>query len=177
MRGPYKELALRFRPDEIRYLLIGESPPFTPPGKPLKYFYNYKNTAGGQMLLSTVCFAFLGQKFYVGRDDKRDFLKRLREKGAFLLDAVYEPINQIMDEKIRQAKIGIGYFQLKKSIETLPLITRASILLIHGNVIKAIGKRVRDDFGSLEYEVHDIGFPRYYNDERFVKRIRISFKD
>ena len=43
MKSPYKELAEKFLPNRIRYLLIGESPPYTPPNEELKYFYNYRN--------------------------------------------------------------------------------------------------------------------------------------
>lgn len=172
MRGPYKELALRFRPDEIRYLLIGESPPFTPPGKPLKYFYNYRNTTGGQLLLSSVSYAFLGQKFYVHKDDKKDFLNELMAYGIFLLDAVYEPVNRIKDKRVRQAKLKSGYFQLKKNIESLPLIPKAKILLIHANMIESIGERLKRDFRCTGYEISEVGFPRYYNDILFRERIQ-----
>lgn len=177
MKGPYKKFAQRFLPDEIRCLLIGESPPFTLPNEELKYFYNYKNTRGGQMLVSSVSYSFLGQKFYVDRDGKEDFLRRLQSEGVFLLDAVYDPINQIKDDELRRSKIKAHYQQLKKNIRTLPLLDNAKMLLIHGNVIEAIGQRLRIDFENGDHRVYDIGFPSYYNDENFREKIKRALND
>jgi hypothetical protein len=67
-----------------------------------------------------------------------------------------------------------AYPQLKKSINSLPLQKGAKVLIIHGNVIKAIGQKLREDFS---YRFYDIGFPRYYNDERFKKRTQEAMKD
>jgi hypothetical protein len=170
MKSPYKELAKRFMPNGIRYLLIGESPPYTPPDEELKYFYNYENSKNGQILLSSVSYSVLGQKFYVDRDDKKDFLNRLMKQNLFLLDATYEPINHIKNKKLRRFKITNVYPQLKRDINKVPLKKEARILLIHGNVIKTIGRTIREDFKSHRF--YDIGFPRYYNDERFKERIQ-----
>jgi len=88
-------------------------------------------------------------------------------KGIFLLDAIYEPINQIKDKKLRRSRIIDVYPQLKKNINALPLEDKAKILLIHKNVIEAIGERLREDFRKYGYKFYDIGFPRFYNDEEF----------
>ncbi len=177
MEGPYKEYALRFLPGKVRFLLVGESPPFTPPKEMLRYFYNYENTNGGQMLLSSVSYSFLNQKFYVNRDDKEDFLRRFSKQGVFLIDAIYEPINQIKDQSVRRSKIEDRYPQLKKNIRGLRLENSAKILLIHGNVIEAIGQKLRDDFHGHGYTFYDVGFPSYYNDENFKAKIVRAIKD
>lgn len=170
MYGAYKEYAFRFLPDKIRYLLVGESPPFTPPHEDLRYFYNYKSRSGKQILLSTVSYAFLDKKFYSKRDNREEYLKELMREGVFLLDATYEPINHIKDKKMRQSKIISAYPQLKENINDLPMREGAKILLIHRNVIEAIGEILREDFGN--YKFYDIAFPRYNNDEQFKSRIR-----
>jgi len=175
MKSPYKELAEKFLPNGIRYLLTGESPPYTPPDEELKYFYNYRNNRGGQILLSSVSYSYLGQKFYVGRDHKEDFLKRLMQKGVFVVDATYEPVNHIENKKLRRSKIINAYPQLRRDIRKLPFEKDAKILLIHGNVIKAVGQRLREDFKSHRF--YDIGFPSYYNDQRFKRRIEEATND
>ena len=174
LKEPYKKLAEKFPPKIIRYLLIGESPPYTPPDGKLKYFYNYKNASGGQILLSSISYAFMGIKFYIRKDDKRDFLQNLMGKGIFLLDASYEPINKIKDKKLRFAKIEKAYPQLKRNIDNLRLRNDAKILLIHRNVTKSIGDKLRADFNQ---EIYDIGFPSYYNDENFKVKIRKAIRD
>lgn len=175
MKSPYKELAKKFMPNGIRYLLIGESPPYTPPDEDLKYFYNYRNSKNGQVLLSSVSYSFMDLKFYVGRDDKKNFLRRLMRKGLFLLDAIYEPINHIKNKKLRRSKIMNAYPQLRRNINKLPVEKDAKILLIHGNVIKAIGGTIREDFKSHRF--YDIGFPSYYNDENFKLKISKAIRD
>ncbi len=177
MEGLYKELSLKFMPSEIRYLLIGESPPFRPPNERLRYFYNLESASGGQILLSSVSYSFFRQKFYVGRDDKENFLQRLSKEGVFLVDAVYEPINQIKDQRMRRSKIEEYYPQIKRNIVGLPLKNSTKILLIHRNVIKAIGQRLRDDFQGQGYIFYDIGFPSYYNDEKFRAKIKRAIND
>jgi hypothetical protein len=175
MKSPYKELTKKFMPNSILYLLIGESPPYTAQGEDLKYFYNYRNSKNGQILLSSVSYSFLGERFYVSKYNKEGFLNRLMKKGLFLLDATYEPINQIRDKKLRRSKIISAYPQLKRCIRKVPLKKDAKILLLHGNVIKAIGQKIREDFNSHRF--YDIGFPRYYNDKRFKERIQEALKD
>jgi hypothetical protein len=105
MKGPYKKFAQEFLPPKVRYLLIGESPPCTPPNEGLRYFYNYRNNTGRQILLSSVSYSFLNKKFYSKRDNKEEYLKELMRQRIFLLDATYEPINQIKDRKRREIQI------------------------------------------------------------------------
>jgi hypothetical protein len=174
MKDPYKTLAQEFLPDRIQYLLIGESPPCTPPNEEPRYFYNCNNSRNGEILLSSVSYAFLNEKFYVGSKDKRQFLEKLTKKGIFLLDATYEPINQIKEQKVRRSEIRGAYPWLKKDVQCLLLEAQAKIFLIHGNVVREIGQRLRGDFNNFTF--YDIGFPRYYNDEKFKERIQAVIK-
>ena len=157
MKGPYKKYSEEFLPDEIQYLLVGESPPYTPPNEKLRYFYNYQNNTGKQILLSCVSYSFLDKKFYIKRDDKEDFLEMIMEHGIFLIDSTYHPVNQIEDRELRLDKIRESYLELKKNINGLPLENEAKILLIHNNVREAVGDKLRHDFSK--YNFYDIGFP------------------
>jgi len=123
-----------------------------------------------QILLSSVSYSFLDKKFYSKRDNREAYLEDLMRHGVFLLDATYEPINQIKDKKVRQSRILGAYPQLKTNINDLPMKEGAKILLIHRNVIETIGGALREDFAN--YKIYDIAFPRYHNDEQFKSRIR-----
>jgi len=173
MEGPYQKYTDEYGPEVIRYLLIGESPPYTPHDEEIRYFYNSKNITS-QILLSTVAYAFINQKFYKG-DDKERLLEDLVAIKLFLIDATYETINTIKNKKIRLKKIMNAYPQLKQNINNLPLSDDAKIFLIHSNVTKAIGDKLRGDF--RKYKIFDIGFPRYYNDEEFKIRIQNAIQD
>jgi hypothetical protein len=71
---------------------------------------------------------------------------------------------------LRRSEIISAYPQLKKNINDLPMKEGAKILLIHRNVIEAIGGALREDFAN--YNIYDIAFPRYHNDEEFKSRIK-----
>ena len=102
-------------------------------------------------------------------------MEDLKRDWVFLLDATYEPINQIKDKKVRLNKIISAYPQLKRTINDLPITDAANIFLIHSNVIEAIGGSLRKDFPN--YKIYDIAFPRYHNDEQFKSRIRGAIED
>ena len=61
-----------------------------------------------------------------------------------------------------------------RNIDNLRLRNDAKILLIHRNVTKSIGDKLRADFNQ---EIYDIGFPSYYNDENFKVKIRKAIRD
>ena len=169
MEGLYKKYAKRYKPKNIRYLVIGESPPYTPNDEELRYFYNDKNIDSSQILLSSVAYSFINKKFYKG-DNKKELLKNLVAKDLVLIDATYEPINKIKNQQARISKILEAYPQLKQNINQLSLSDDAKIFLIHNNVVKAIGNKLRTDFNG--YRIFDIGFPRYYNDDNFKRKIQ-----
>ncbi len=155
-------------------MLVGESPPFTPEdsGEELRYIYNSKHVAGSQILLSNLSYAFLGRKVMSAADEKLDILMQLRDKGVFLVDATYEPINTIKDRRTRHNKIRSDYPELRRRIQLLPLEKRIDLILIHRNVIVAIGEVLRADFECDNCRIHDIAFPRCNHDPRFRDRIR-----
>jgi len=68
-----------------------------------------------------------------------------------------------------------AYSHLKKSINDLPMGEGAKIFLIHRNLIEAIGGILKKDFPN--YEIYDITFLRYHNDERFRSRIKRAIEN
>lgn len=167
MKEPYQHYAEDFKPKKIKFLLIGESPPLTPEGQELRYFYNYKNNVGRNVLLSTISFVFIGRGFRKG-NNKKEFLNKLCEKGVFLVDATYTPINK-KNKKERREIIKEDYPSLKKNILNLNLSSDTKFFLIHNNVVFAIGEMLRNDF--KQYEIISIGFPKYYDDRDFKEKI------
>ena len=169
----YKNYREEFLPTKISYLLIGESPPFVETGKKLRYFYNYDNNDGGHILLSSVSYAFLNKKFSK-MDNKKKVLEELSRKGVFLLDGTYSTINHIKSKKERQRKIFEDYPNLINEIRKRNLSQDTKIFLLHSNVIESISTKLRND---LKYEIIDVGFPRYYYDEKFTKIINGALKN
>jgi predicted nucleotidyltransferase len=158
----YKKYSEAFLPARINYLLIGESPPV----ELSNFLYNQENS-GNHMLLANLVYSFFNQKLV---KNKKEYLNQLKEFGIFLIDAEGEPINNIKDKKIRRGKIIKNYLALKDDILSLPIYDNTVILLLHSNVCKSIGEKLRQDFPSQK--IIDIGAPRqHYYDEMFKEKI------
>ena len=97
----YEELRRRYRPEVVRLLLIGESPP-DPRDAELRYFYaptlsRYDNLYRG------VSAAFYGSAAGFDVREKVANLERLRDDGVWLVDAVEHPVNAKTKSERRRA--------------------------------------------------------------------------
>ena len=81
--------ARKFRPAEIKLLLVAKAPPPAPkPGKPERYFY-YPDVGEHDSLFVEVAEALLGSR--PSRSSKREVLGQLRDAGVFLIDMRLDP--------------------------------------------------------------------------------------
>ena len=87
----FKDASLKYRPDEIKCLLIGESPP----SEVKNYFFLASNAD---------LYNFTKQAFEIAFPDKLkgsdNFLNFFKNLGCFLDDLCEEPINNIKNNKI-----------------------------------------------------------------------------
>jgi hypothetical protein len=86
----YEELRKEYRPQTLRVLLIGESPP--DPGDRARRFFYAPTLAKEDNLYRGVAKALYDHELDVR--DKPAVLARLRDHGFWLIDAVDEPINK-----------------------------------------------------------------------------------
>jgi len=103
----YEAAADKYKPVKIKYLLIAESPPhrLTNDGE-MRYFY-FDEISDGDALLNNTIESIFSEKY--DNSKKGFWLKKLKDKGFFLIDAVEYPINQFKKDK-------------KKEMNTLKLI-------------------------------------------------------
>lgn len=90
--APYAALREQYRPALVRLLLIGESPPDPRDGEK-RFFYSPKLT-GADDLYRAVAEALYGEdEIAAGGASKERVLRRFKDDGLYLVDAVDEPIN------------------------------------------------------------------------------------
>ena len=175
MIEPYKSYAEMFKPEKIKYLFIGESPPEGKRGekniKKLKYFYNYNLKVNSSPLLKNIYWSIIRKKI-PAKQKREPFLHELKEKGVFLIDATYTPINKKSDD-IKKF-IEKDYPILKSSIEQLCLDKKAKLFLVGKRVDKCIGEKIKKDFGDYV----KVGFPicrcqKY--DKTFKRKIQKTY--
>src|SRR5437868_7689299 len=88
----YEELRQRYRPDRLRYLLIGESPP--DPGDGERRFF-YSPSLRADNLYRGVATAVYGEEEELDVRDKPAVLEHLRRDGFWLIDAVEDLVNKL----------------------------------------------------------------------------------
>jgi hypothetical protein len=88
------EARRKYRPETIIYLLVAESPPSADSGR----FFYFKDVAEGDSLFWQTMKALYPKDCPADesppRHRKREFLKRFKGDGYFLLDAVEEPLGK-----------------------------------------------------------------------------------
>jgi hypothetical protein len=107
----YRKEARRYRPKEIRTLLIAESPP---PGE-MDYFYVPKTRVREQSLPGAIFFHYFGT-LPLTKEAYEEFLTDLQERGVFLIDISDEPL------KIRNKAFAnwIDPIELKRLKDKIP---------------------------------------------------------
>lgn len=96
----YEELREQYRPEVLKVLLIGESPP--DPGAGERRFF-YAPTLSYDNLYRGVALAVYGDRDDFNIQNKRDTLEWLRDDGFWLIDAVENPINKSSSSARRHA--------------------------------------------------------------------------
>lgn len=117
-----KRAAARYRPEQIRLLLVAEAPP----AKLDRYFY-FTDVTTHDSLFRYVCKGLFGCT--PARDAKSEYLNRLCKMGVFLIDLSPEPI-------VNDARPRIATALVHDLIERCRALNPKSILLINKNVHK-----------------------------------------
>ena len=137
-RGYYMRLRRAYTPERLKLAIVAESPPASG-----KYFYDDKAK------VSEPLFAALMQ--HVGFVDDRpvtkvDGLRRFQQKGWLLVDATYEPVNELPDRQ-KADVIKRDYASLRHDLDGLG---GPDLILIKANICRLLEPLlVRDGFNVL----------------------------
>ena len=164
----YKEAAGKFLPDKIKVLFIAESPP-------ANGSFFYFNFSKQEILLSTITTAILGDgKGYTSKDSKIEFLKTVKDKGNFLIDAVDYPINTTSDknrELIIEKETDNLIDRLKDLDSQNKIDKYTKIILIKKSVFNVLNNTLKQKGFNILNKAK-VDFPKYYNDRDTIREIR-----
>ena len=107
-----EEIRMKFRPETVKLLLVGESPPSGD-----EFFYN-----DGKM--TTYTSKSFQKALKITFSDNQEFLKVFKAKGCYLEDLCHEPIDKLAkkerEDKLRRAVPGFS--EIIKSLEPPVLV-------------------------------------------------------
>jgi hypothetical protein len=106
-RSDYLNLRHRYKPDEIKLVIIAESPPSSG-----LFFYDAKGK------ITEPLFAAFMQAMRIAPTDKEKGLREFQRDGWALVDATYEPVNALSDAK-RNEIISRRYPSLRSDLTGL----------------------------------------------------------
>ncbi len=133
----YEELRERYRPDVVRLVLIGESPP--DPGDGERRFF-YSPTLTYDNLYRGVAAALYGDQAGFDPSAKPAVLDRLRKDGVWLIDAVEEPIDK-RTTAARRREIAMAAPALVERVQRVA--PTLGVVICHGVVFKQVAPAMR----------------------------------
>jgi hypothetical protein len=154
----YEELREKYRPREIKLLLIGESPP-DPRDKDRRFFYSPCLTRYDNLYRGVVA-ALLPSS------DVRDKIGRLSElqrRGVWLIDTVDHPINGLRSSLRRRVLREAVPRLVERCKELLP----RGIIICHGGVFSVASEPLMTA-GLKLLHTQSVPFPLPYFRMRFV---------
>jgi hypothetical protein len=162
----YEALRDQYRPDRVRVLLIGESPPDPGQGA-LRFFYS-TSLAAADNLYRGVAAAVYGEEPGFDLRDKPAVLARLRADGFWLIDAIEYPINKD-STPIRKRAIRDAAPRLVERVRQLDPVS--GVVICHGVVYDAVADALREA-GVRVLHDEPLPFPLGNWRQRFVTGLR-----
>src|ERR1700722_1383164 len=134
-RSDYLNFRHRYKPDEIKLVIIAESPPSSG-----LFFYDAKGK------ITEPLFAAFMKAMRLAPTDKEEGLREFQRNGWVLIDATYEPVNALSDTK-RNELISRDYTSLRSDLSGLMSGRSIPIVIIKANVCRVLEpKLIRDGF-------------------------------
>jgi hypothetical protein len=166
----YEELRERYRPERLRVLLVGESPPDPGDGE-RRFFFAPRLTYDN--LYRGVADAVYGARGDVDIRDKLRVLELLCADGFWLIDAVDSPIDN-KSSAARRDSIRVGLPRLVEQCRELA--PERGVVICHGVVYEIAAPAIRAAGVRL---LHDepLPFPLGNWRQRFVAGLRASLRE
>jgi hypothetical protein len=139
MRDKYLRYRRKFNPKRVKLVIVAESPPKSPRGGPLRYFYN----PDGRVTESL--FAAMMQQLKCSPTTKVGGLREFQRRGWVLVDATYRPVNKLKKESARNAVIDEDYHLLRDDLATMLPHKSVPIILVKANVCRRLKDRLREN--------------------------------
>jgi len=170
-QSPFQEAREKYRPSNIKVLLITEAPPARERNR---YFYYQHVRRGDSLFLETIKVLFpeeveAFETVKQIRAEKTYFLERLQEEGFFLMNAVETPL----PGKTTAARSRIYRENLPILIREILRIAKpnTTIVIISAVVYRAIGKELKaSGFNLIQEDV--IAYPNSGQQLNFRRKLK-----
>ncbi len=154
------ELRNRYRPDNIRYCFIFESPPAHG-----GYFYDPDGRIT-ELLFRSLMQTLFAETF----DTKHEGLTHFKEKGFYLVNPIYDPVNKLSD-KTADELILSNYETFKKDL-IVEGLQNVPLLIVKSNVWKLLKDKLSDDGFIILNREEMIPFPMHYHFQNFKEKVQ-----
>jgi hypothetical protein len=157
-----------FRPLEIRFLFVAESPPSAPE----RFFYFYPVEQKDGLFVETMKVLYQVCDVPKLRENKKQYLERFRNDGFFLIDAVDEPIPEGSSKS--GAVLG-DLSRLKQKLRRLCSNANTKAILISASVYGIVECLKKDGFNIINTEMID--FPTFGRQKLFRNKLHRLLED
>jgi hypothetical protein len=163
MKSEYLDLRRRYQPEELRLIIVAESPPASG-----RYFYNPPRQAHEYLFD-----AFMKQLRVPG-SDKEAGLRELQRRGWLPVDATYQQVDKQPDGKRqsdgkRNAILRHDYPQLRDDLAALTPDKSIPVIVIKVNVWQVVRPLLIGDGFNVINDT-PIPFPSHSNQPEFHER-------
>jgi hypothetical protein len=167
----YKQAREKYKPEKVRVLFIGESPPRWKEKDEPRYFY-FEKVEKRDHLFKSVMKALFPREFqeYEQGKSKARLLKKFKKHGFFLVDACETPINQHKEGAFRNLLVKKSLPSLVKKVKQVAG-PETKIIFIKDNVHRIAAKKLeKEGFQVLHQE--PLKFPYGKNAVVFQEKVR-----
>lgn len=155
----YKKIRNQYLPKKIVCVIIAESPPISG-----KYFYDKRGE------ISEPLFKAVMKLIKSEPKDKESGLRTFQNKGLFLVDATYKPVNNLPISK-RNKKILENFDNLIKDLRKLK-IKKQPLMLIKSNVCRLIEPKLNKLSFNVINKNRIVPFPSHGHQKKFLNRAK-----
>ena len=163
-RNAYLSMRRRYEPDVVRLAIVAESPPASG-----LYFYNPTGA------ISEWLFRALMQQLPFSPVNKESGLLEFQRRGWILVDATYEPVNELSPSKRDEAIVG-DYHLLRDDLTRLSPDRSVPLILIKENVCRLLEARLREDGFNVLNAGRVIYFPSHGRQKDFHRQFAAVLK-
>lgn len=158
----YIYLRDEYLPDDLRLIFLAESPPVSG-----KYFYDPNGKVSEPLFR-----ALMHDILDISPRDKSEGLRAFRDKGMFLVDATYQPVNKDLSRKQRNEIVVKDYPRLKQELRRIIGKKNIPILIIKVNVCELLETELLNDNFKVLNNGRSVPFPGSGQQRNFGRVVR-----
>ena len=171
-KTPEEYIALRnqFKPEKINFIFLYESPQAEG-----AYFYDFKDVK--KDLLFKPLMKLIDFKYnFLNEQVKLKGLKRFQELGYFIVDSVYEPVNTITNQGVRDSIILKNFSSLVEDLKSISAdIEKTPIILVKTTMFKLLYEKLKNEGLNVINEYISVPNLTENKEDRFLRKIMEIF--